>query len=102
MQTSLDLNQGHGTRKVATGAWTGTAVDLAVLTGGTNSGRAIFDLGNSTTDTEIVYWPITKAVRGGEVVGFAAVVELLFLGGVDFIKKSHPDVEILSLIQFEE
>ena len=39
---------------------------------------------------------------GGEVVGFAAVVELLFLGGVDFIKKSHPDVESLSLIQFEE
>lgn len=39
---------------------------------------------------------------GGEVVGFAAVVELLFLGGVDFIKKSHPDVEILSLVQFEE
>jgi len=39
---------------------------------------------------------------GGEVVGFAALVELCFLGGVDFIKKSHPDVEILSLIQFEE
>ncbi|MGD8539198.1 MAG: adenine phosphoribosyltransferase [Candidatus Aminicenantes bacterium] len=39
---------------------------------------------------------------GGEVVGFAAVVDLLFLGGVDFIKKIHPDVEILSLIQFEE
>jgi adenine phosphoribosyltransferase len=39
---------------------------------------------------------------GGEVVGFAAVVELLFLGGVEFIKKTHPDVEILSLIQFEE
>jgi adenine phosphoribosyltransferase len=38
---------------------------------------------------------------GGEVVGFAAVVELLFLGGGGFIKKSHPDVEILSLIQFE-
>lgn len=39
---------------------------------------------------------------GGEVVGFAAVVDLLFLGGVDFIKKAHPDVEILSLIQFQE
>jgi len=44
---------------------------------------------------------IVKEV-GGEVVGFAAVVEILFLGGVDFIKKIHPDVEILSLIQFEE
>ena len=39
---------------------------------------------------------------GGEVVGFAVVVELLFLEGVDFIKKAHPDVDILSLIQFEE
>ncbi len=39
---------------------------------------------------------------GGDVVGFAAVVDLLFLGGVDFIKKAHPDVDILSLIQFEE
>ncbi len=39
---------------------------------------------------------------GGEVVGFAAVVELLFLGGAEFIKKAHPEVEILSLIQFKE
>ena len=39
---------------------------------------------------------------GGEVVGFAAVVELCFLGGRDHIKKAYPEVEILSLIQFEE
>jgi adenine phosphoribosyltransferase len=39
---------------------------------------------------------------GGEVVGFAVVVELLFLEGVDFIKKAHSDVDILSLIQFKE
>ena len=39
---------------------------------------------------------------GGEVAGFAAVVELKFLNGVDFIKKTHPDVNILSLIQFDE
>jgi adenine phosphoribosyltransferase len=39
---------------------------------------------------------------GGEVVGFASLVELSFLNGLKFIKKSHPDVEILSLIQFEE
>ena len=38
----------------------------------------------------------------GEVVGFVAVVELSFLNGVDCIKKAHPDVEILSLIQFEK
>ena len=39
---------------------------------------------------------------GGEVVGFVSLVELSFLKGLEFIKKSHPDVEILSLIQFEE
>ncbi len=39
---------------------------------------------------------------GGDVVGFAAVVELCFLGGIDNIKKVHPEVDILSLIQFEE
>ncbi|MFC2167431.1 adenine phosphoribosyltransferase [Acidobacteriota bacterium] len=39
---------------------------------------------------------------GGDVVGFAAVVELSFLGGVDNIKNVHPEVEIFSLIQFNE
>jgi adenine phosphoribosyltransferase len=39
---------------------------------------------------------------GGEVVGFASVVELTFLKGMDCIKKAHPDVDILSLIQFEK
>lgn len=39
---------------------------------------------------------------GGNVVGFASVVELVFLNGVDCIKKAHPDVDILSLIQFNE
>ncbi len=39
---------------------------------------------------------------GGDVVGFVSLVELSFLNGVDFIKKRHPDVDILSLVQFEE
>jgi adenine phosphoribosyltransferase len=39
---------------------------------------------------------------GGEVVGFASLVELSFLNGLEFIKKSHPDVEIHSLIRFED
>jgi adenine/guanine phosphoribosyltransferase-like PRPP-binding protein len=39
---------------------------------------------------------------GGKVVGFASVVELVFLKGVDCIKKTHPEVNILILIQFEE
>jgi adenine phosphoribosyltransferase len=38
----------------------------------------------------------------GEVVGFGAVVELSFLKGVENIKKSHPEVDILSLIQFDD
>ncbi len=39
---------------------------------------------------------------GGKVEGFASVVELSFLKGMDFIKNSHPDVDVLSLINFEE
>lgn len=39
---------------------------------------------------------------GGEVVGFASLVELRFLKGLDFIKKSHPDVDVFSMIQFED
>ena len=39
---------------------------------------------------------------GGEVVGFLFLVELGFLNGMDFIKKKHPDVDIFSLIQFED
>lgn len=38
----------------------------------------------------------------GEVVGFASVVELSFLNGVDCIKSSHPDVDVFSLIKFEK
>lgn len=39
---------------------------------------------------------------GGKVVGFAAVVELSFLKGVEAIKKAHPDVEVISIVQFDE
>ncbi len=41
-------------------------------------------------------------MTGGKVVGFLSLVELSFLHGMDFIKKKHPDVDIFSLIQFEE
>lgn len=34
------------------------------------------------------------------VVGFAAVVDLSFLKGVENIKKAHPEVDILSLVTF--
>lgn len=39
---------------------------------------------------------------GGEVVGFACLVELGFLKGLEFIKRSHPDVAVLSLVRFDE
>jgi len=39
---------------------------------------------------------------GGDVVGFVTVVELCFLGGREKIKKAHPEVDIFSLIQFED
>jgi len=39
---------------------------------------------------------------GGEVVGFAALVELGFLNGVEAIHKIYPDVEIFSLIRYDE
>ena len=38
----------------------------------------------------------------GQVVGFAAVVELGFIKGVANIKKAHPEVEVLSLTCFDE
>jgi len=37
----------------------------------------------------------------GNVIGFAAVVDLAFLKGKEAIKQAHPDVEVFSLITFE-
>jgi adenine/guanine phosphoribosyltransferase-like PRPP-binding protein len=39
---------------------------------------------------------------GGNPVGFAALVDLAFLKGVENIKKAHPEVEIFALIKFEQ
>jgi len=39
---------------------------------------------------------------GGEVVGFGAVIELLFLNGVDFIERHHPEIDVHTVIQFED
>jgi adenine phosphoribosyltransferase len=39
---------------------------------------------------------------GGNPVGFAALVDLAFLKGVDNIKKAHPEVDIFALIKFEK
>ncbi len=39
---------------------------------------------------------------GGHVVGFASVVELAFLKGVEAIQSAHPDVEVHALIRFDD
>ncbi|RLE02758.1 MAG: adenine phosphoribosyltransferase [Candidatus Aminicenantes bacterium] len=39
---------------------------------------------------------------GGEVVGFGAVIELSFLQGREAISQAHPDVEILTLVNYED
>jgi len=39
---------------------------------------------------------------GGEIAGYASVVDLKFLNGVGNIKKAYPDVDVFSLIHFEE
>lgn len=39
---------------------------------------------------------------GARPVGFGALVDLVFLGGIPAIRKAHPDVEILSLISFDD
>lgn len=38
----------------------------------------------------------------GEVIGFAALVELVFLKGREAIKRAHPEVDVLSLVKFTE
>lgn len=38
----------------------------------------------------------------GHVVGFVALVELVFLFGVEAIKKAHPEIDIFTLVQFTE
>lgn len=67
LQTEGDMNQGHGIKKISTGSWSGTFYDGEVITGATNAGRAILDLTNSTTDTELVYFPIAKVAPGGAI-----------------------------------
>lgn len=71
LQTSLDLNQGTGTKTISfTGAESGTMVDGEIIqqTTGTNSGaRGIFDLANSTMTSGgfLSYFPIAEDGEGG-------------------------------------
>lgn len=68
LQTAVDLDQSHGTKKISTGAWAGTYQDGEIITGGTSNGRGIVDLTNSTTDSELVYFPIAESANGGAIV----------------------------------
>ena len=36
----------------------------------------------------------------GDVAGFGAVVELSFLGGLDCIRRAHPDVDVHTLVRY--
>jgi adenine phosphoribosyltransferase len=36
----------------------------------------------------------------GDVVGFGAVIELSFLGGLERIRKAHPDVPVRALVRY--
>ena len=38
----------------------------------------------------------------GTVVGFASLVELAFLNGVENIRRAHPEVEVFSLVRFDK
>jgi len=55
----------------------------------------------ATGSSSISAIDLVKKLKG-TVAGFAVVVELSFLKGVECIKKAHPDVDILSLIQFKK
>lgn len=72
LQTAVDLDQGHGTKKIATGVWAGTFQDGEIISGGTSLGRGILDLANSTADTELVYFPIATAAVGGALTALTS------------------------------
>lgn len=55
----------------------------------------------ATGSSSISAIDLVKKLKG-EVVGFAAVIELVFLKGIENIKKAHPEIEIFSLIKFNK
>lgn len=55
----------------------------------------------ATGSSSISSISLVKKLRA-EVVGFAAVVELTFLKGLENIKKAYPEVDVLALVQLDE
>ncbi|MFQ5721936.1 MAG: adenine phosphoribosyltransferase [Candidatus Aminicenantales bacterium] len=55
----------------------------------------------ATGSSSISAISLVKKLKG-EVIGFAAVVELVFLQGRDNIKKAYPEVDVFSLIKFKK
>jgi adenine phosphoribosyltransferase len=55
----------------------------------------------ATGSSSISAIDLVKLLKGVPV-GFGAVVELCFLGGVPNIKKVHPEVDIFSLVQYDK
>jgi adenine phosphoribosyltransferase len=55
----------------------------------------------ATGSSSISAIELVKLLKG-EPLGFGAVVELSFLKGVPAIKKAFPEVDIFSLIQYQE
>jgi hypothetical protein len=90
INTSVDADQAHGTKKISTGTWTGTFVDGEIITGGTSGGRGIVDLLNSTTDTELVYFPITESAIGGTIVPLQNAETITGAGGATATSSSVP------------
>ncbi len=55
----------------------------------------------ATGSSSISAIDLVKKLRG-QPVGFAALVELVFLHGVENIKKAHPEADVFTLIKFED
>jgi len=64
-------------------------------------GVVIIDDLIATGSSSISSIDLVKLLKGSPL-GFGAVIELCFLNGVPNIKKAHPEVDIFSLIQYQE
>jgi adenine phosphoribosyltransferase len=54
----------------------------------------------ATGSSSISALDLVKQLKG-DPVGFGAVIELGFLGGIPAIRKAHPEVDVFSLIRYD-